>query len=354
LKKIAYIEIDTHAEIAQSFMDVMNEVSSFSVDYYFSKRVKDQVAENKETIFLSDSSMILDQLTLKKYDLIIIGTVHRYFNTFSTIAKKYNTAIIVHNINFSNATNFSLFKSIFKRDIIYRLKLLWKEGLLDSSTIYRKAKRLLVLDEALSSERFGFLPLFYTKQSVKADGDILTIVIPGGVSQKRRDYKKVFSEIKKIEQLYIDSDIQKKQIEFVFLGKADHSELKKLTDLERSLQYVDTTYFPDRVSQADFEQWMQKADILWCPIQQETEFFSQKEIYGKTKMTGNIGDAIKFGKLAIFPENYQSSLDFIIPEQPDLIQQFDELKNVKFDFQSYSKETVTKKLESLLNSLIST
>lgn len=354
MKKIAYIEIDTHAEIAQSFMDIMNAESSFSVDYYFSKRVKDQVVETGETVFLSDSSMILDQLTLKKYDLVIIGTAHRYFSTFSKIAEKYNTAIIIHNINFSNTSNFSLLTSILKKDRIYRLKLLWKEGLLSSSKIYRKAKKLLVLDETLISERFTFLPLFYMKHSGKQDNKVLTIVIPGGVSQKRRDYRRIFSAIKKIDQLY-DSDIQKKPIEFIFLGKADHSELKPLIDLERSLQYVAITYFTERVSQENFENWMRKADVLWCPIQQNTEFFSQKEIYGKTKMTGNIGDAIKFGKLAIFPENYQSSLDFIIPEQPDLIQQFDELKDLKFDFEKeYNKETVRQKLENLLNDLMTT
>ncbi|NML59288.1 hypothetical protein [Chryseobacterium cheonjiense] len=354
MKRIAYIEIDTHAEIAQSFMEIMKGSEAFSVDYYFSKKIKDQITDNAQSVYLSDSSMISDQLKSRKYDLVIIGTVHRYFNTFSAIAEKYNTAVIVHNINFISASNFSLLKNIFKKDSIYRLKLLWKEGLLYSSKIYGKAKGLLVLDGALSSERFRFLPLFYTKQSVKTDTDILTIVIPGGVSQKRRDYKKVFSEIKKIEQLYTDSDIQKKQIEFVFLGKADHAELNKLTDLERSLQYVNITYFPERVSQADFEQWMQKADVLWCPIQQETEFFSQKEIYGRTKMTGNIGDAIKFGKLAVFPENYRSSLDFIIPEQSDLIRQFEELRGLHFDFQKdYSKQTVRQNLENLLDSLSS-
>lgn len=351
MKKIAYIEIDTHAEIAQSFMDVMAGGSSFSVDYYFSKKIKDHITESGETIHLSDSSMILDQLTFKKYDLIIIGTAHRYFSTFSAIAEKYNTAVIIHNINFINASNFSLFKSIFKKDIIYRLKLLWKEGLLDSSKIYRKAKSLLLLDETLVSERFTFLPIFYTKYSEKIQNKILTVVIPGGVSQKRRDYNKIFSEIKKIEY----SDIHKKPIEFVFLGKADHAELKQLADIERSLKHVTITYFSERVSHKDFENWMRKADVLWCPIRQETEFFSQKEIYGKTKMTGNIGDAIKFGKLAVFPQNYQSSLDFIIPEQPDLIQQFDELKDLKFDFQkNYSKKTVKQKLENLLNNLIST
>ncbi|WP_449386712.1 hypothetical protein [Chryseobacterium lineare] len=353
MKKIAYIEIDTHAEIAQSFMEIMNGADSFSVDYYFSEKIKNQVVENGESIFISDSSMILDQLKSKRYDLIIVGTVHRYFNTFRIIAEKYNTSVIVHNINFVNISALSLFKSIFKADLMYRLKLWWKEGLFYSSKAYQKAKNLLVLDDELSSERFRFLPLFYTKYAEKRDRKLLTIVIPGGVSQQRRDYKKVFSVIKKLEELY-NSDLQKKLIEFVFLGKAKNDELKQIIDLERYLKYINITYFSERVSQADFDKWMLKADVLWCPIQQETVFFSQKEIYGKTKMTGNLGDAIKFGKPAVFPKNYHSHLGFIFPEQSDIITQFQELKSFHFDFQKdYNKITVQQKLQKVLGDLIS-
>lgn len=82
MKKIAYIEIDTHAEIAADLMNLMNDSKEFSVDYYFSERIKNQIQTNNEAVFLSDNSMILDQLKSKKYDLVIIGTVHRYFNTF--------------------------------------------------------------------------------------------------------------------------------------------------------------------------------------------------------------------------------------------------------------------------------
>lgn len=97
---------------------------------------------------------------------------------------------------------------------------------------------------------------------------------------------------------------------------------------------------------------MKKADVLWCPIQQQTEFFSQKETYGKTKMTGNIGDAIKFGKIAVFPSNYRSNLDFIVPEKENVIEQFYELQNVQYDFQKeYSKQTVLENLEDLLHEL---
>ncbi|SHF37290.1 hypothetical protein [Chryseobacterium sp. OV279] len=346
MKKIAYIEIDTHAEIAQAFMNIMKDSSDFNVDYYFSKKIKDLVEENDETVFLSDGSMILEQLKLKKYDLIIIGTVHRYFNTFHALVQKYNASVIVHNINFSTASKGALMKSIFKGDLIYRLKLWWKEGLFYTGKTYRNAKSLMVLDEELSSDMYQFLPVFYSENFEKQENEALTVVIPGGVSQKRRDYDHVFKTIQNLKT--------EEKYEFIFLGKAKDDELKKLEKLAKKLpENISVQYFSDRVSNHDFEEGMQKADVLWCPIQQKTEFFSREEIYGLTKMTGNLGDAIKYGKTAVFPKDYPSKLEFIIPEAENILEQFKTLKNGRFDFQKeYNKKSVLKKLEDVLLGLI--
>lgn len=344
MKKIAYIEIDTHAEIATDFMDLMKDSKEFSVDYYFSERIRNQINTHGLPFFLSDNSMILDQLKSKKYDLIIIGTVHRYFNTFLNITNKYKTAVIVHNLNFSKTSKLDLIKNVLKEDVVYRLKLWWKEGLFNASKVYRKSKHLLVLDKEFSSQQYQFLPLFYAKEFAQNENEKLIVVIPGGVSQKRRNYQHVLEVIQKTKGA--------ENIEFVFLGKAKGDELKELVDLERSLEHVNIKYFTERVSQEDFEMWMKKADVLWCPIQQQTEFFSLKEVYGKTKMTGNIGDAIKFGKIAVFPVNYASDLDFIVTEKENVIEQFYELQNFNYDFQKeYSRQTVLENLENLLHKL---
>lgn len=66
------------------------------------------------------------------------------------------------------------------------------------------------------------------------------------------------------------------------------------------LDHVNIEYYDSRVSHEEFERKMQAAEVLWCPIQKETRFFGITEIYGKTKMSGNIGDAIKYAKPAIF------------------------------------------------------
>jgi len=368
LKKIAYIELDTHAEIALNFMELMNDSKEFSVDYYFSEKIlKTLGLKESENIKKTTSGNLIQQLSTNNYQLIIIGTVHRYFNVIEEVAEKFNTSIICHNLNFVKASNLDLLSSVLKEDFQYRLKLLLKEGLLKKSKVYEKSKNLLVLDQTLkcnvilneaqhnqiksetlnedyersSEESFTFLPIFYTKLLEKSNHPIFTIVIPGEVSQKRRDYERVLKSIK----------IFHFPFEIIFLGKAQGKELEMLQDFEQSKpENISIKYFTEKVPQDVFDDYMQKADILWCPIQQETEFFSQKEIYGVTKMSGNIGDAVKFGKLAVFPENYPSNYPFIIPEKGSLGDFLFTKKDV--DFSEFSKEKVLQELEKTIFSTL--
>ena len=349
MKKIAYIELDTHAEIALNFMELMNDSKVFSVDYYFSEKIlrffgfaqNDKLPENIKN---ATPENLIQQLSTDNYQLIIIGTVHRYFNVFEKVAEKFNTSIICHNLNFVKVANFDLLSSIFKEDYQFRLKLLLKEGLLRKSNVYKKAKNLLVLDRGFDSaqpDKYKFLPIFYTKFSENSDNPIFTIVIPGAVSQKRRDYERV---LKSIKNFRFPSEI-------IFLGKASGKELEMLQDFEQSKpENISIKYFTEKVPQDVFDDYMQKADVLWCPIQQETEFFSQKEIYGFTKMSGNIGDAIKFRKLAVFPENYPSKYSFIVPEKGSLGDFLFTRKDV--DFSEFSKEKVLQELEKTIFALL--
>ena len=375
MKKIAYIELDTHAEIALNFMELMNDSKVFSVNYYFSEKIlrffgfaqNDKLPEN---IKKATPENLIQQLSTDNYQLIIIGTVHRSFNVFEKIAEKFNTSIICHNLNFVKASNFNLLSSIFKEDFKYRLKLLLKEGLLRKSNVYQKAKNLLFLDENLTKEKYSNLPLFYTKFFDKPDNETFTIVIPGAVSQKRRDYDKVIKELNNLElnfdnyefrrnEMFVENNLQEKgssvgttqNLEIIFLGKAQGNELEILQNFEQNKpENISIKYFTEKVPQNIFDDYMQKANILWCPIQQETEFFSQKEIYGVTKMSGNIGDAIKFGKLAIFPENYPSKYAFIIPEKVSLEDALFVKKEI--DFSDFNKEKVLKQLEKTIFALL--
>lgn len=311
MKKIAYIELDTHAEIALNFIELSHDSESIIVDYYFSEKIIKQIGDCSANIFLVKNSELLRQLAAKEYDLVIIGTAHRYFRLFNEIAGKFDTAIIVHNLNFAKISRFQLFKNIFKKDVKYRLKLALKEGLFSAPYLFKKAKKLVVLDQTLSDSQFDFFPVFYCQNLEFRKSEITTVVIPGTVAQTRRDYKSVLEKLVKFQGVV--------PIKLFFLGKVSGEELAWIQHfLDIKPENVSLEYFTEKVSAQVFGEIIRTADFLWCPIRRETTFFSQLEIYGETKMSGNIGDAIKYGKPAIFPKNYHTDYPFIIPQETDL------------------------------------
>ncbi len=347
MKRIAYIELDTHAELANNFYELTKDSDEISTDFYLSEKIFKFLNIHEKNVFLTDYSQLLEILEKEKYDLIIIGTVHRHFIFYKAIVQKFNTAILVHNLNFTKASKWELFKSIFKQDFKYRLKLFLKEGLLEAPKVYQKAKYLLGIDELVSKiNHLKFLPIYFNQfDSQNAQKETIKIIIPGSVSQNRRDYDSFFETLKHFKNIGINYEI-------ILLGKATGKELEKLKlIIDKIPQFITIQYFEEKIKQDVFDDFMRKSDVLYCPIQNETEFFSTKEIYGKTKISGNIGDAIKYAKPAIFPVTYDSDLEFIIKEQTDLQAQFSEVRNQKFDFNYYSKENRSKNLIQLLKTL---
>lgn len=336
MKKIAYIELDTHAEVASNFLELAKDSKKFETDFYFSKKIlKILNLKVGENIFEVSPDNVVMSLKEKKYDEVIIGTAHRYFDVFHQIIECFYTSIIVHNLNFIKAKRWHLLKSVLQKEVKFRLKLLLKENLLQMPLLYQKAKRLWVLDEQLQlSEKMFYLPLFFQQVSGIPFDDEIKLVVSGQVSQKRRDYLAI---IKRLKTLSLE-----KKMKVIFLGKASGEELSWLRNLK--LNNIEIEYFTEKVSQDIFDEKMRSATALWCPIQEETTFFSLPEYYGKTKFSGNIGDAIKYGKIAILPGKYVGKYPFAISEA-------DFSSSMKIDaqpqyFAEYSKAKVLKRLEN--------
>ena len=63
MKRIAYIELDTHAEIADNFMELMVDSKEFEVDYYFSEKIIKRIGKHHSNIYLSENNELLNQLS---------------------------------------------------------------------------------------------------------------------------------------------------------------------------------------------------------------------------------------------------------------------------------------------------
>jgi len=328
LRRIAYIELDTHAEIASRFYQLLQDSAVVAVDYYFSPKIAEQVQLTGNNVSLLQPAELLKKLREIEYELVLIGTVHRYFQIFYKVVQEFRTAVIVHNLNFSQESVTNLYKNIGKEETKYRVKLALKEHLHLAPLVYKKAAARLVLDASMAS----------------SGNQILNIVIPGSVQQQRRDYQHVLRQLAKCKEL----------LHVTFLGKAAGAELQWLQRFEQEYSVqVSVRYYTEKVPQLEFDNVMRNADVLWCPIQRRTRFFSVAEEYGRTKMSGNIGDAISYAKPAVFPRWFTSPYEFIHQEQDHIEAQLLALKNMQYDFlQNYSKETVRTRLEEVLQRLL--
>jgi len=226
---------------------------------------------------------------------------------------------------------------------------------LAKSEVYKNAKLIWVLDENLektldiehSKRETHFLPVFFgEKPKTTEKSEEKLIIVPGEVSQKRRDYSKIMEHLKGFKK-----DIL---CRIVFLGKAGEEELAKIQESEKQLpQNIKIEYFRERIPKNIFENYLEKADFLWCPLKMKTSFFGMEEIYGETKMSGNIGDAVRFMKPAVFPAVYLSRCPFIIKENENIEQIFSDSANISENsFENFTKEKIVLQLEKIiLNSL---
>ncbi|QCX52400.1 hypothetical protein [Elizabethkingia sp. JS20170427COW] len=342
MRNIAYIELDTHAELASGFMELMRDSKNFHVDYYFSEKIVMRISKHKNTIHLTSPESLLKDLENKHYDFVILGTAHRYFNIFEQLTSLFPTYIIAHNLNFIKAPTSDIVRSILKKDRIFRLKLLLKEGLLKKNKVYENAKALLVLNENIldyqNNPRLKLLPLFFTEYQ-NPEPNPLQVAIPGAVKQHRRNYKRIFNKIKSFQHPF----------SFYFLGKAEGKELEGLQLLKKQLpKHLFIQYYDEHVSGNEFNQHIRNASVLWCPIQESTYFFGIKEIYGKTKISGNVGDAIKYATPIILPKTYSSYYSFIFKEEKDIESQILSIKDKVYDFENFNKIIVKEQLELAL------
>lgn len=95
------------------------------------------------------------------------------------------------------------------------------------------------------------------------------------------------------------------------------------------------------------------------PYKEKTSFYGVEELYGKTKVSGNEGDCIMYGKIGLFPSFYPN-FDWhtlFYSNEENLIQFFNHLdfERVKVEYKKvsvyrerYSFETIKNNVEQLL------
>lgn len=237
----------------------------------------------------------------RSFNQLIIGSISYNYLLHYLLFQKLKAArklLFIHdvnnffqiptNANYKTRINFRG-KRLFEKDINWDYNLLYSNL---NSALYRlsKKKNVINIPGGIYNEQLYKCPSWNEKQ--------INIVIPGSVSTRRRDYELVYNLIISLIGMNYN------RFKFILLGDNQltpplKNKFQQFSNTENIVQLFD-----ENVDAVMFQHVCECAHLFLFPtIQNFKPSNGVGEIYGETKASGNIGDAIKYGKPFMYPQN---------------------------------------------------
>lgn len=308
-KKIAFIELETHSALLEQWYLLLKEMSSIEFYFFVSPKVKSKIsAIPADCMMLVHNAKEIEK-ELASFDAVVVNTFHRNFEQYQTIFENKKSLVVLHNLNFSlffQSVNWKNIVSERKR-LTYFLKLYFAEKINIRRKVLLKATSYGVLSQSLLDEvnhksKFGakteLLQMNYSQPTMQPSSEILQIVMPGNVSNKRKDITTVFEILPRLKP--------QSQLHFTFLGKPEsEAVLQQLEGLKQKCSaQIEITHYHQFIPWEEYSRVIAKTHLLLCPIKNDTSFYLVDEVYGKTKVSGSEADCIHNGKIGLFPTSY--------------------------------------------------
>lgn len=335
--KVGIIELDYHLECLQSsiylFAKSDVELHVFTKKIFFDEL--SPICSNinvKWHIPIKDNPkavrnfLVKQKLLLESMDLVLFNTLESNFKFFVKFKLSTIIALRIHNAytflnplgNVEWPTNiFSFYKFI---SYIFREEIL-KQRTYWAARFFSEVNYLMfpniniskyVYSNILNTVEYRLLsplPMAYpkninTKPKYQSNKE-LTIVIPGSVDPKRRNYIEIHEAFKILRTK------SEKKIKVIFLGRSNlyvASKIKR-TFMRICSEKLEVVFFDKRIPMVEYENYMYSCDVMLNPIKIETNYHIFKEIYGKTKISGAVTDIVRYGRPLILPQAYNVDMD---------------------------------------------
>ncbi len=383
-KSISIIELDYHSEVLKYLIQIISEIDNFYFNIFSTEEIihrtgalTKKVASNVR-FYIKNDGQTKEAFIESNIELINESNLV-YFNTLvsdSDIYLKHSITtrkcLRIHNSNSYLNPNLSynfvpdlllLYKDVsyYIRKVLFRSELSSRKklvGLMDYFVFSSdKTLEYAKLCYPGFSEKFypKSLPIIYCEHNKKpfTDSKKTVITIIGTVDRRRRNYQQVINAIEIIKSK------EHAPLEFHFLGspisKNGHLIIKKLKSLKS--EGINIVTYNKFIENSTFEDVIQMSDFILIPLKKDVKFTLFKETYSKTKISGNVNDAIRFGKPAIINSDYdldkQIFSSFIRFENElqlaDLFCTINHFKAKKPDYSFYNKSNIVEVYKNAFN-----
>lgn len=237
------------------------------------------------------------------WDIILLNSVDsRHLFIYFSLLKNKKTKILlnVHDVN-----------NFFKPQISFQYrKILRKIGkrllnkIIDGFVVNANEMKKYIEDQALTKKPVYWIPPVIFESSTLENNleSGFTVVIPGTVDKRRRDYDLILSIIREFWNDGIHS------IRFIIAGQPAGAYGNNLIETFHQLadQGFPIVYFTDEIPELQFQKLVASATVILSPLQSQTAIHDNiTEAYGTTKGSGNVYDAIRHAKPMIIPASIQ-------------------------------------------------
>lgn len=258
------------------------------------KRITWIIQEPDESTY-SFCKKIKNAVDFHQISLLYLNTISKHHLIYAWLLvklKQLPVILTVHDVNCLFFPKFSLHPRMF-------LQFIGKKWLVSKVRYFNTVSTTVqpYLQKCAGNEKkVSTIPgaVFERQQHRLPSSPIMSIVVPGTIDKKRRDYEAVFNFLDRTREL---------PIHLTILGGGSDEFAGEVKNKCR--RYADklTWFDVEIVHQELFDKYMDQAHFVWIPSVIQTQICgSIPEVYGITKSSGNIFDIIKHAKPFLFPE----------------------------------------------------
>lgn len=254
----------------------------------------------------------IENVSEESLDLLVINSMlgdTKRMQTYSEFEPQCASLLRLHSINLWFEEHLSELNGKAGK-----LNLLLRQRALDNHdgvfVAHEPLLEYLRTETPYDEKSYCFLPVFheYTDADPSRSEDDrtgTTFVVPGRVDPYRKDFHVALDAY---EAVAGDCDVG-----LHLLGHVRDEEARNIVQrCERLADCFDERVaFPDMdldwISESEFIRVMQEADAVLSPVNESYEKRFMDETYGKTKTTGNVRDAVRFGMPLVVPTHFRLS-----------------------------------------------
>ncbi|MFT3934318.1 MAG: glycosyltransferase [Chitinophagaceae bacterium] len=332
--------------------------SPYAVTFFVHTKMKKDLEESLpaeaytiyEWVYIEDQPIISlfkllnDHIKKKGCNLIWVNTNDSKHIIFALLRLKHQHIKLIVNIHEINNFLYPRFSYNIKKALRYFSKRALSK-IADAFIVNNDQMRNIIIQQQSTCKPcYVITPVFYMDNSENiSKQESFSVVVPGSVDSRRRDYKIVLAAW----TIFMQTKKTDKETLLILAGNSNPYGHDILAIINSNPTLKETVrIFDSEIPECQFQRIITDASIIVSPQNATTSISDHiQETYGITKTSGNIYDAIRHGKPLIVPallrtpEEIASSTIRYASEKA-LIEIFQNLSNDKNIFYSINQRAI--------------